>query len=216
MGEMKDLYGAYPDLPGWNPFDGEYDGTLFECVNCDETFEAVKWPYLFCSELCQQEGQYVRAYRRYRKDGSIDRPDMAEAMQTRLSMILGGGYPAQARRLSPAAREAAFVHDGRACRLCGEPATDIDHIGQPIDGDINHPDNLQALCKDCHRKKTAASFRVVTRESDPEEWLRCQEKVEALMARVDSLVPVRPCDDEDSWKGIWRHLAKERKAETRL
>jgi hypothetical protein len=31
------------------------------------------------------------------------------------------------------------------CQRCGAEATGVDHIAGPIDGDINHPDNLQAF-----------------------------------------------------------------------
>lgn len=217
MGEMADMYGAYPHSPGWNPCDGDGE-YVFACVNCDKLFsvfadDAHKGSFLFCSDLCQQEGQYVRAYRRYLENGAIARPDMQEAMQTRLAMILGGGYPVRERRLARSARDAAFARDGGVCRLCGAPAMDIDHIGKPIDGDINHRDNLQALCKDCHRKKTADSFRVVTLESDPDEWRRCEAKFLALMARVEAPIPLRPCDDEENWLKTWRQLASERRAE---
>ena len=44
------------------------------------------------------------------------------------------------------------------CQQCGRAAsTDLDHI-MPHRGDVNlfwDPDNMQALCKQCHDAKTA-------------------------------------------------------------
>ena len=55
-----------------------------------------------------------------------------------------------------ALRQFIFKRDGRRCRACGRPAIlECDHI-QPIDrgGKKWDPDNLQALCKRCHKEKT--------------------------------------------------------------
>lgn len=39
------------------------------------------------------------------------------------------------------------------CRACGAaPSTDVDHIER---GDDHRPENLQGLCRRCHRTKTA-------------------------------------------------------------
>ena len=40
------------------------------------------------------------------------------------------------------------------CRMCGAPATEVDHIVPKRLGGTDHPDNLQALCKRCHARKT--------------------------------------------------------------
>ena len=42
------------------------------------------------------------------------------------------------------------------CEICNtRPSTEVDHIQRLADGGINHPDNYQALCHDCHANKTA-------------------------------------------------------------
>ena len=45
--------------------------------------------------------------------------------------------------------------DYHVCRLCGEPAHEVDHIKEIIDGGDNRPSNLQLLCDPHHREKTA-------------------------------------------------------------
>lgn len=42
------------------------------------------------------------------------------------------------------------------CRMCGAPATDVDHIDN--DGNNNERDNLQGLCHECHSRKTAGDM----------------------------------------------------------
>jgi 5-methylcytosine-specific restriction protein A len=49
-------------------------------------------------------------------------------------------------------RPMVLERDGHRCQACGRPATDVDHIGDKHD---HRPDNLQALCGWCHRRKTS-------------------------------------------------------------
>lgn len=41
------------------------------------------------------------------------------------------------------------------CRVCGRPATVADHILNQARGGTHDPSNLQSLCTDCSRTKTA-------------------------------------------------------------
>ncbi|MDX2528043.1 HNH endonuclease [Streptomyces europaeiscabiei] len=50
-------------------------------------------------------------------------------------------------------RPAILERDGHRCQACGDHATDVDHIGDKHD---HRPDNLQALCGWCHKRKTSA------------------------------------------------------------
>lgn len=54
---------------------------------------------------------------------------------------------------------AHILRRDKGCRLCGAPATDVDHIRARSAGGTDHPDNLQALCVPCHRAKTATETR---------------------------------------------------------
>lgn len=49
-------------------------------------------------------------------------------------------------------REDVLEDEQFKCRKCGQPATDVDHINNRHDHSRN---NLQALCRRCHRQKTA-------------------------------------------------------------
>ena len=49
----------------------------------------------------------------------------------------------------------AFTVYGKNCLICGERATEIDHIIELAAGGTNSLDNLQPLCKPCHKQKTA-------------------------------------------------------------
>lgn len=41
-----------------------------------------------------------------------------------------------------------------ACAVCGQPATDVDHITPKSRGGTDNLDNLQSLCHACHTRKT--------------------------------------------------------------
>ena len=40
------------------------------------------------------------------------------------------------------------------CRVCGAPATEVDHILRLRMGGTHDPSNLQSLCRACHQGKT--------------------------------------------------------------
>lgn len=45
-----------------------------------------------------------------------------------------------------------LARDGQRCRLCGAPATEVDHV---VAGDDHSLANLRALCRRCHARKSA-------------------------------------------------------------
>lgn len=47
--------------------------------------------------------------------------------------------------------------DWHVCRECGNPAHQVDHIVEYVDGGTRDPANLQLLCDSCHMKKTRHS-----------------------------------------------------------
>lgn len=49
----------------------------------------------------------------------------------------------------------AYLADHPDCVSCGAPATDVDHIIARRWGGTDDEENLQALCHECHAKKTA-------------------------------------------------------------
>ena len=38
--------------------------------------------------------------------------------------------------------------------ICTDKATEVDHVIQPEDGGTNDPENLRAVCKPCHARRT--------------------------------------------------------------
>lgn len=57
-------------------------------------------------------------------------------------------------------RQIVLMRDGYLCQACKAtgrptPATDVDHIEPKATGGTDDIDNLQALCRECHKAKTA-------------------------------------------------------------
>ncbi len=203
MNAMERWY-AYGNENGDDPWNDDIDPDyeVGICQNCDKKLpqERALRGTLFCREKCQQTAKVVRYGRATLRDGRYERdPLVRKAIDTRIAIILGGGYPAKARTLSREQREAIFTRDGRRCRLCGAPATDIDHIA----GSSSDPENLQALCKSCNMAKARAHFRSAT----PEE----AADGNAIWARIKTEQPVRLCDDEEKWDELWRVIAREQR-----
>lgn len=175
------------------------------CLNCDRPIEAPRRPFLYCSTRCAEEAGTVRYVRAVYRDSRIEREDVQEAVRIRIGMVLGGGYPAAERRLSPKIRAGIFTRDESRCRVCGASATEIDHIDACADAQVlNSPANLQAICGPCHRAKTLAGLR----PASAGELAHGQR----LRDRIEALTPKRVCDDEQNWKSLWRQIARERAA----
>ncbi len=70
----------------------------------------------------------------------------------------GYGYAWQKLRIT------IFERDGYLCQVCKRagritPATEIDHIKNKASGGTDESDNLQAICKTCHKIKTQTQKR---------------------------------------------------------
>lgn len=62
-----------------------------------------------------------------------------------------GGTTTEWRKL----RGVVFRTMGDACYMCGDKATEIDHIIERAEGGTDDLENLQPLCNTCHKGKTA-------------------------------------------------------------
>ena len=67
-----------------------------------------------------------------------------------------------------ALRKACFRMWGRSCMICGDRATEVDHIIELAAGGTNTVDNTQPLCKPCHQAKTSQFNRSRSRRSPTE------------------------------------------------
>lgn len=67
----------------------------------------------------------------------------------------------QKRAVSKATRQAVIAKQDGICKrsYCEAPAVDVDHILPLWSGGTNANDNLEALCVDCHKQKTAAEAK---------------------------------------------------------
>jgi 5-methylcytosine-specific restriction endonuclease McrA len=173
------------------------------CANClhllPEHVEA-----LVCSSWCAEIAAHVRYMRRVYRDGRVNDSDVQEAIQIRNAFLLVGGYGALDRTLRPAVRAEVKVRDGGRCRQCGRPGAEIDHIA----GSSGELENLQLLCAQCHRAKTAENMVPTT----PHE----QSLLRALfLTRVASDEPTLLGDDEVTWPSAWPSLKSARKKRAR-
>jgi 5-methylcytosine-specific restriction endonuclease McrA len=171
------------------------------CLNCDQPTPPVSGQAkLYCSEECAEEAKTVRYVRGCIRDGRIEKPDVREAVQIRLAIVVGGGYPEKERHVPPATRKAVIERDGGLCKQCGRPGTDVDHI----EGSSNEMENLQLLCRACHNKKTITGFVPMSPEH--------REKANELHARINARKPMRPCDDDQRWMALYPQIQAERRA----
>ena len=145
------------------------------CANCDRTFTVAgrsRQSYLFCSEPCKQIAKDVRWARRHVATGTIGRPEIAEWLRTRRAFILSGGYPARARRISPALRDQAIARSGGECQLCGQPFRYAPDAGdrpltiQHMRGSSNDLRDLPAFCSRCNTLDVQSRMRP---ETNPEK-----------------------------------------------
>jgi 5-methylcytosine-specific restriction protein A len=51
---------------------------------------------------------------------------------------------------------AAFLAMNPSCVVCGAHATEADHLTPKAQGGTDHPENLRAVCRSCHSRRTAA------------------------------------------------------------
>lgn len=79
-------------------------------------------------------------------------------------------------------RAACFRVWGRACLMCGDRATDVDHIIELAAGGTNTIDNVQPLCKSCHQAKTNAFNRTARKPTEGQRgvFLRQLEKYQKI------------------------------------
>ena len=81
----------------------------------------------------------------------MPRLDSEEAEAFKRPTASQRGYDAKWRIL-----RAAFLKKHPRCKVCGERATDVDHIVPRSRGGSDKWANLQPLCSKCHKIKTGA------------------------------------------------------------
>ena len=165
------------------------------CVNCGDAVTSAS-SIIYCGEFCQQMAGTVRYVRKAAGGGRFGEDEFLVGLGQRLVALLKGGYPARARFLNPAQREAVFERDGRICQLCGNPAEQVDHIS----GNSSNLSNLRAACRSCNRLLAMTAPREPTRQEHAELLERAGNVCSDLAVRVAALAPSRCCDDHERWQ----------------
>jgi 5-methylcytosine-specific restriction endonuclease McrA len=166
-----------------------------DCFNCDDPFTVTKQSLSgFCRTWCRDVESVIRYARGTRSDGRYEAdPDVRYAVDIRIAHVLGGvensewyeRNHAEARTIPPAVREAVTRRDEGRCVKYGDEGTEIDHIrdGEPS------IENLQLLCKNCHREKTQERLKPGNTLTERQEltWLD-------ITTRIRATEPLRVCD----------------------
>lgn len=179
-------------------------GNSNRCVNCGDTLNwdplpsPSHWRWLFCTQLCQQEAKYVRYFRSTARAGRQTDPGVLRELHMKRAHILGGGYPAEERRLSQVERDLVVERDGGRCVICREPGQEIDHVAPLEAPALNAPANLQLLCQACHLIKTRRNLVPL----DPDD-AESAATLARLDARCRSVPPSSFVDDDQQWES-WR------------
>ena len=191
--------------------------TAGQCVNCEGPGVTVTSP-LYCSSQCRQAAELVRYVRSCRRDGRDLLPDVAEAIQMRTAMVLGGGYPERERRVPQEVRDTVFRRSGGFCEECGrrmdlggttgdpDATPTIQHVG----GNSNDLSNLKAFCRRCNMADAQSRF-IPVEQGSAEAALAVE-----LRVRWSAPEPMRLCDDDRRWKNIWQGLANDAREVLRL
>lgn len=170
------------------------------CANCGQDSGENK---LFCSPFCRQLPELVRYLRNILADNRVEREDVQQAVGIRLLMLTAGGYDEQGRRLTAKQREEILQRDCRRCRICGAPATEIDHIC----GSSNEPSNLRAVCAACNRAEASKNVA----EADPERAEQINRMYSEIASRVAAPIPLQVCDDQEHWNEWQRAIMNARR-----
>ena len=190
------LYVTVPVLNGILP---SSTGAVLEdptrCPNCDMPVASSRSPY--CSEQCREMAGFVRQFRAGLVLNWIFEPEKQVALGQVLWHVRGGGRPLRREIAPPRSRTEALKRAGGICQSCGDTATTVDHIGSGCNRSIN----LRAVCETCCTDIPFGDPRVV----DHPEFA---SSVNGIAARIVSDIPVRSCDNSESWD--WRDYLSKR------
>jgi len=172
-----------------------------ECANCGApTLSRLR---LYCGERCRQIAELVRYARRKLKEGTYERPDIAEAITLRRGLLVAGGfYDKEGRAVSAETRQEILARSNGRCENCGR------EFGQ--DGEakftVQHCQTdkgfvLKAWCYRCNMDHALSGLRPV---ENTDEWLAALD----FESRVRAPKPLRLCDDPDNWPATYRTLQR--------
>ncbi|MBI1756636.1 MAG: hypothetical protein HYR64_05965 [Fimbriimonas ginsengisoli] len=97
------------------------------CPNCGLPAISLSSPY--CSDCCRDEAAFVRQVRTGLAEGSIFDPERQVALGQKLWRLVGGGYPLRRAMVPEKTKLKVLERADWRCKVCGAPATTVDHIG---------------------------------------------------------------------------------------
>jgi hypothetical protein len=193
----KEIERWYPEMPKMI----HVPPVLRPCANCNDPCE--KPTAFFCSDICKEMAIYIRSCRKWLRDSGMQSdPEWLYALYIRGSFLnsaaIGGAtYPRLERKIPPELRREVIERDGGKCVNCGEPGAEIDHM-QDSSATL---ENLQLLCRKCHKEKTAKNIISI---SDEGELMAIHALHFELGMRIEADSPQLPCDNEQTWGNYWR------------
>jgi 5-methylcytosine-specific restriction protein A len=102
-------------------------------------------------KICTHPGCYAIAYRGSRCSDHPYTARIKGGYNRAKGNTTDQGYGWSWQKLRPR----ILRRDGYRCCVCGNEATEVDHIIPKAQGGTDDPDNLQSICRRCHRQKTA-------------------------------------------------------------
>lgn len=178
-----------------------------ECLNCGAPTSNNR--SLYCGERCRQIAEIVRYSRRKVVEGTYERPDIFEAIISRLTILSAGEfYDKRGRAVSEKERRELMARANAHCENCGrafEPEGDarftVQHTATPEGW------KLEAWCYRCNMNDRMG------RVADAYlEGLRAGGSYEPskfhidFNERVHSPEPLLLCDDHENWPTIYKEL----------
>lgn len=200
-------YGSMIVGHGLEPLKMEIHLDQPECFACGKCTLERGGKLLYCSDACQDIAGSVRYARKKIDECAPWDAALLMGFGQKIYQWVSTGHPydARTRTLTEESRQAIFERDGRVCVLCGEPATQIDHIA----GSSPDPKNLQAICANCNRDRMLAGLKPIT---DPNVRRAFHQRLDFLAELIAAPEPPSLGFDHTKWQGEWALYSRVRKS----
>lgn len=105
------------------------------------------------------------------------------------------------RRVKKSIREKVFERDGNVCLVCKSAKNlQLDHIKPVFLGGSGDPDNLQTLCKRCHKAKGVQNVDLRHLSGLPPHTPAIIDPIHAVNISIEFIGAMHKLRDMDSWK----------------
>lgn len=81
-------------------------------------------------------------------------------------------------------RAQAFRMYGKTCNYCGDIGLEVDHVIELAAGGDDSIENLQVLCKECHKKKTSAFNSKRLKAQGSTRGVFCEQSAPRLLSML--------------------------------